>query len=331
MLEDAFADCMPIMGINVNEWQGDSDDIKDTNEKLAEVTNKVEHTEKVNEQLRSDLKSLTTTENQRRIYIGEIEKSEDELAELRQESNRLGQTLAQSKETKDRQSIAADTMREWKKNRHKPEYKAKVNAKLKFVIDKIVLYGGGFEFNEEMFNMRFAKLLLYISQEGDTKGLPNLTVKHIFNLNKTTYNNNHFVLDAIIRNVIIKHLPKEKYRDAYRIYLSGTVPSKDKSNRFFKIYPKDCNGQAFTIRPMEFFKVGHGNKYMGINWYAYGKTLRLTMVQRQVYQFEGYNPRVRHMGGEKGESKIGCLDNAGYWLSKEEEKGWKTKIPPWAF
>jgi hypothetical protein len=82
---------------------------------------------------------------------------------------------------------------------------------------------------------------------------------------------------------------------------------------------------------MEFFKVGHGNKYMGINWYAYGKTLRLTMVQRQVYQFEGYNPRVRHMGGEKGESKIGCLDNAGYWLSKEEEKGWKTKIPPWAF
>jgi len=80
---------------------------------------------------------------------------------------------------------------------------------------------------------------------------------------------------------------------------------------------------------MEFFKIGHGNKFMGVKWYAYGTTLRMNMVQRQVYHLEGYNLKIRHSGD--GEVKFGCLDKSGYWLSEKENKGWTSKRPPWAF
>jgi len=316
MLEDAFFSFLPFLQINLIDKTKQNQDIKILNERLAKLEYEIEQKTKIIENYHRDLKNIISTNIQRTHAWAEINKEENFITEARDEIDTIAASKEEIDKTEETRGTISEWMQEWKERRNEEEFRRAINAKLKLVIDKVLVYGGGFKFNELALNRYLKKLEKMIHENGDAKELPPLNSKYFLNLSEETYANNHFVLDLIIKRMISEHLPKEMRKDAWSLYSSTRLPDKDKSKRFFVIFPKNSDEVWFQVKPEETFNIGHENKFLGLRWWSLGHSLKHFGNHRQQYSYEGYNPIIHHLARIKDQkSKWGCLDNEGsYWF-----------------
>jgi hypothetical protein len=316
MLEDAFFSFIPYLQINLKDKTKQNQDTKILNERLAKLEYDIEEKAKTIDNYRKDLDNNASTDNQRRYAYEGIEKGETFITEARNEINTISASKEEINKTEETRGTISEWLKEWKERRNEEDFRRSINAKLKLVIDKILVFGGGFKFNELALNRYLKKLEKMIHENGGGKELPPLNSKYFLNLSEKTYANNHFVLDLIIKEIIRKHLPNELRKEAWSLYSATRIPDKDKSKRFFVIFPKNSDGVWFQVKPEETFNIGHENKFLGLRWWTLGHSLIHFGKHRQQYSYEGYNPIIHHLARIKGQkSKWGCLDNKeSYWF-----------------
>ncbi|MDC0276973.1 recombinase family protein [bacterium] len=327
MLEDAFFNFIPVLGVNLKDKLNQSEVINKLNENLAKLEHDIENKEKTIENYENDLENNTSSDTQRKKAYQGIEDGQTFNKNARAEISRIISKKESIDKIEQTRGTISEWLKEWQKRRDQENFRRSVNSKLKLVIDKIVLYGAGFKFNPQALNNYLTKLLKMIQKHGESKGLSKLNIKYISGLNEETYSNNHLFLDMIIREIITTHLPKELYQEAYSLYSKTRIADDDKLKRFFIVYPKNADGLFFQVKPEESFNVGHVNKYFSIRWFSFDTTITLPFGQIQPYGFKGYNPIYRQ-GTQNGENKYFSLDKKGNWYDGLPE-GFNSYQPRW--
>jgi hypothetical protein len=331
MLEDAFFSFMPILQINLKDRTKQNQEVKVLNERLAKLEHDMEQKEKTIDNYKNDLEDNASTDTQRKYAYEGIEIGETFITEARSEIDTIAASKEEINKTEQTRGTISEWLKEWKARQDQEEFRRAVNAKLRLVIDKILVYGGGFKLNPKGLNKYLSKLESYIYEYGNPKGLPTLNTKSITNLNEETYADNHMFLDLIIRKIIKTHLPSELQQEAWDGFSLTRIPDTNKDKRFFVVFPKNSDGAFFQIKPDESFNIGHVNKYIGRRWYSFGGTMSVSFNHGQGYYLKGYNPIYRK-GIQYGESRYACKDYENFWYDglpdgySKYEADWKDIV-----